>query len=58
MTAPKINIALINEIRDDASLTAVARVIVEAMRESRWQGFASEWDGARVAAYMLRESGL
>lgn len=58
MSAPEITIALINEIRDDAALTAAARVIVEAHAESRWQGFGSDWDGARIAAYMLREAGI
>jgi len=58
MTTPDITIALINEIRDDAELTAAARIIVEAQKESRWQGFGSEWDQARFAAYMLRDAGI
>jgi len=58
MTTPDITIALISEIRDDAELTAAARVIVQAHKESQWQGFGSEWDQARIAAYMLRDAGI
>lgn len=54
----KITIALINEIRDDAELTAMARVIEGAQSEARWQGFGSDWDKARFSAYMLRAAGF
>jgi hypothetical protein len=54
----KITIALINEIRDDAELTAMARVIEGAQREYRWQGFDSDLDKARFSAYMLRAAGF
>jgi hypothetical protein len=54
----KITIALINEIRDDAELTAMARVIEGAQREYRWQGFDSDLDKARFSAYQLRAAGF
>ena len=49
---------LILQIRDDAELTAMARVIEGAQREAWWQGFSSDWDKARVSAYMLRAAGF
>lgn len=54
----KIDRALINEIRDDEELTAMARIIESAQRESAWQGFGSDWDKARFSAYMLRRGGF
>jgi hypothetical protein len=54
----KINIELINQIRDDAELTAMARVIEDAQRQAWWQGFGSDWDKARISAYMLRAAGF
>ncbi|HEX9227570.1 MAG TPA: hypothetical protein VF885_13080 [Arthrobacter sp.] len=54
----KITRELILQIRDDAELTAMARVIESAQREAWWQGFGSDWDKARVSAYMLREAGF
>ena len=49
---------LLLEIRDDAELTAMARVIEGAQREAWWQGFGSDWDKARISAYMLRAAGF
>lgn len=49
---------LILQIRDDAELTAMARVIEGAQREAWWQGFGSDWDKARISAYMLRNAGF
>jgi hypothetical protein len=49
---------LILQIRDDAELTAMARVIEDAQRQAWWQGFGSDWDKARFSAYMLRASGF
>lgn len=54
----RINLELINQIRDDTELTAMARVIKAAQREAEWQGFGSDWDKARFSAYMLREAGF
>lgn len=54
----KITLELINQIRDDAELTAMARVIEGAQREAWWQGFGSDWDKARFSAYMLRAAGF
>jgi hypothetical protein len=54
----KINIELILQIRDDAELTAMARVIEDAQRQAWWQGFGPDWDKARFSAYMLREAGF
>lgn len=54
----KIDMGLINEIRDDEELTAMARVIESAQREAWWQGFGSDWDKARISAYMLRKAGF
>lgn len=54
----KITKELILQIRDDAELTAMARVIESAQREAWWQGFGSDWDKARVSAYMLRAAGF
>lgn len=53
-----ITTELILQIRDDAELTEMARVIEEAQRQAWWQGFGSDWDKARVSAYMLREAGF
>ncbi|ACL42229.1 hypothetical protein Achl_4278 (plasmid) [Pseudarthrobacter chlorophenolicus A6] len=49
---------LILQIRDDEELTAMARVIEDAHRQAWWQGFGSDWDKARVSAYMLRAAGF
>jgi hypothetical protein len=54
----RLDIALINEIRDDEELTAMARIIEAAQREAWWQGFGSDWDKARFSAYMLRRGGF
>lgn len=54
----KITDGLILQIRDDEELTAMARVIVDAQEQAWWQGFGSDWDKARVSAYMLREAGF
>lgn len=54
----RITSELILQIRDDAELTDMARVIEGAHREARWQGFGSGWDMARVSAYLLREAGF
>lgn len=54
----KITLELVNQIRDDAELTAMARVIEGAQREAWWQGFGSDWDKARISAYMLRAAGF
>lgn len=49
---------LINAIRDDEELTAMARIIESAQREAWFQGFGSDWDKARFSAYMLRANGF
>lgn len=49
---------LINEIRDDEELTAMARIIEGAQREAWFQGFGSDWDKARFSAYLLRRGGF
>jgi hypothetical protein len=49
---------LILQIRDDEELTAMARVIQQGHEQAWWQGFGSDWDKARVSAYMLREAGF
>lgn len=54
----KITPELILQIRDDAELTEMARVIEGAHREAWWQGFGSDWDKARISAYMLRAAGF
>lgn len=54
----KITHELILQIRDDAELTAIARVIEDAQKQAWWQGFGSDWDKARFSAYMLREAGF
>lgn len=54
----KITQELILQIRDDAELTAMARVIEPAQREAWWQGFGSDWDKARFSAYQLRAAGF
>lgn len=54
----QITDALILQIRDDEELTAMARVIEDAQRQAWWQGFGSDWDKARVSAYLLREAGF
>lgn len=54
----KITHQLILQIRDDAELTAMARVIEGAQKEATWQGFGSDWDKARFSAYLLREAGF
>jgi hypothetical protein len=54
----KITDALILQIRDDEELTAMARVIEEGHQQAWWQGFGSDWDKARVSAYLLREAGF
>jgi hypothetical protein len=54
----RITDELILQIRDDEELTAMARVIEGAQRQAWWQGFGSDWDKARVSAYMLREAGF
>jgi hypothetical protein len=54
----KITQELILQIRDDAELTAMARIIEGTQREARWQGFGSDWDMARFSAYMLRAGGF
>ena len=54
----KIDRDLINEIRDDEDLTAMARIIEGAQREAWWQGFGSDWDKARFSAYLLRRGGF
>lgn len=49
---------LINEIREDEELTAMARIIEGAQREAWFQGFGSDWDKARFSAYLLRRKGF
>jgi hypothetical protein len=53
-----IDRSLINEIRDDEELTAMARIIEGAQREAWFQGFGSDWDKARFSAYLLRRGGF
>jgi hypothetical protein len=54
----RMSIEFINEIRDDEELTAMSRIIVAAEQEAKWQGWSSEWDRARLAAYELRQAGF
>lgn len=58
LSGVKIDRNLINEIRDDEELTAMARIIEGAQREAWWQGFGSDWDKARFSAYLLRREGF
>lgn len=58
LSGVKIDRALINEIRDDEELTAMARIIEGAHREAWFQGFGSDWDKARFSAYLLRARGF
>lgn len=58
LSGVKIDRALINEIKDDEELTAMASIIEGAQLEAWFQDFGSDWDKARFSAYLLRPEAL